>query len=206
MKTIGILAVQGAFAAHARALLDVGHEAVLVLSPADLQRRALDGFIFPGGESTVQLDLIGRLDLEAPLRDLIASGLPILATCAGLILLANEVLHPSQRSFGAIDVTVERNGWGRQIESFEATSSEGRELVFIRAPRITRVGAEVEVLDTFEGEPVLVRSGAITCATFHPELTGERELHLFPRGGAGSHMPRRTQRTSSSAGLPSPSP
>lgn len=205
MKTIGVLAVQGAFDAHARALAEVGHAAVLVRSPADLERRKkLDGFIFPGGESTVQLDLIARLGLEEPLRERIASGTPILATCAGLILLAREVTHPNQRSLGAIDVTVARNGWGRQVDSFEARSDDtGRDLIFIRAPRITHVGPDVEVIDTFEGEPVLVRAGNITCATYHPELGRDRELHRFAKR---LHLPRRTQRRGSSAGFPSPSP
>jgi pyridoxal 5'-phosphate synthase pdxT subunit len=206
MKTIGILAVQGAFEAHARAVRDVGHQAVLVRSLADLSSRRLNGFIFPGGESTVQLDLIERLELEEPLREMIASGIPILATCAGLILLASEVTHPHQRSFSAIDVTVARNGWGRQVDSFEALSDDpdhARELIFIRAPRITRVGADVEVVDTFDGEPVLVRSKNIICATYHPELGEDRELHLFAKS---VHLARRTQRKGSSLGLPSPSP
>ncbi len=170
-----MLAVQGAFAAHARAALDLGHRAILVRSAADLED--LDGLVLPGGASTVQLDLVSRLDLEAPLARLVGRGVPVLATCAGLILAAREVERPAQRSFGFIDVSVERNAWGRQVESFEAASDRGRSLVFIRAPRIVRVGEGVEILDSFAGEPVLVREGGVTCATFHPELTADREVH-----------------------------
>jgi 5'-phosphate synthase pdxT subunit len=172
---IGVLAVQGAFALHARALEELGHRTVLVRSPAEL--RGLDGLVLPGGESTVQLDLIGRLGLEAPLCALLGSGIPVLATCAGLILVARAVEGPAQRSLGAVDVTVKRNAWGRQVDSFEAVSDKKRPLVFIRAPRISEVGPEVEVLDTLAGEPILVRHGRITCATFHPELTSDREVH-----------------------------
>ena len=174
-RVVGVLALQGAFEAHARAVRELGHRAVLVRSPGDLE--ALDGLILPGGESTVQLDLLGRLDLEAPLRELVARGVPVLATCAGLILVARSVRRPEQRSLGLVDVVVERNAWGRQVDSFAGTSDGGHELVFIRAPRIVETGLEVEVLDTFGGEPVLVRQGNITCATFHPELTSDREVH-----------------------------
>lgn len=192
MSRIGVLAVQGAFALHARALEELGHRAILVKAPADL--RELDGLVLPGGESTVQLDLVGRLDLEAPLRALLASGLPILATCAGLILVARAVHGSAQPTFAAVDVTVKRNAWGRQVDSFEATSDNGRPLVFIRAPRIVDVGRDVEVLDTLDGEPVLVRHGLITCATFHPELTPDRELHravFAPRRAAPAAARRR---------------
>lgn len=172
---VGILAVQGAFDRHAEAVRDLGRRAVLVRRPTDLD--GIDGLILPGGESTVQLDLLRRLRLEEPLRRWALLGKPILATCAGLILLARAVRGPVQPSLGMVDVAVERNAWGRQVESFEATSDRGRDLVFIRAPRIVDVGPGVEVLDTFAGEPVLVRDGPITCATFHPELAPERELH-----------------------------
>jgi 5'-phosphate synthase pdxT subunit len=170
-----VLAVQGAFAVHANAVRDLGHRAVLVRAPSDFD--GIDALILPGGESTVQLDLLARLELEAPLRALVSRGAPVLATCAGLILLARTVTGPEQRSLGLIDVAVTRNAWGRQVDSFEAKSERGRELVFIRAPRIVEVGPRVELLDTFGGEPILVREGNITCATFHPELTSDRELH-----------------------------
>jgi 5'-phosphate synthase pdxT subunit len=175
MASVGVLAVQGAFAVHARAVADLGHVPRLVRAPADLD--GIDALVLPGGESTVQLDLLGRFALEAPLRALLSRGVPVLATCAGLILLARAVRRPEQASFGAIDVAVERNAWGRQVESFEGASDQGRPLVFIRAPRIVEVGRNVQVLDTFEGEPILVREGNITCATYHPELTPDREVH-----------------------------
>jgi 5'-phosphate synthase pdxT subunit len=172
---IGVLALQGAFARHADVVRTLGHQAILIRAEADFA--GLEGLILPGGESSVQLDLLQRLQLEEPLRRVVTFGCPVLATCAGLILSARRVRAPEQRSFDFIDVEVERNGWGRQQESFEATSDHGRALVFIRAPRIVAVGAGVEIVDTFEGEPVLVRARNVTCATFHPELTAEVELH-----------------------------
>jgi pyridoxal 5'-phosphate synthase pdxT subunit len=188
-RTIGVLAVQGAFEAHARAVRDLGHRAVLVRAPSDFDAlfalpAEAAGIILPGGESTVQLDLMRRLELEAPLLALVARGVPVLATCAGLILAARRVENPSQRSYGFIDVTVSRNAWGRQVDSFEGTSDRGRDVVFIRAPRIVDVGVgrSVEVLDTVKGEPVLVREGNITGATFHPELTTDREVHRCALG------------------------
>jgi len=169
---IGILALQGAFEKHAEAARSLGHKAVLVRSKTDFED--LDGLILPGGESTVQLKLIERFDLEWSLTRFAAAGNPILATCAGLILVARAVVQPEQRSLGFIDVRVARNAWGRQIDSFEAVSDEGlHPLVFIRAPRILDVGENVEVLARFRAEPVLVREGNVTCATFHPELTND---------------------------------
>ncbi|CAN5369334.1 pyridoxal 5'-phosphate synthase glutaminase subunit PdxT [soil metagenome] len=180
MSHIGILAVQGAFAAHATVLRALGHAPVLVRAPRDFA--ALEGLVLPGGESTVQLGLLTDLDLDAPLQAFLASGKPVLATCAGLILLASHVRNPTQRSLGAIDVTVARNAWGRQVDSFEATSEAGAPLVFIRAPRIIEHGAGVEVLDRYRGEPILVRQKNVTGATYHPELTTPHALHdqIFP--------------------------
>lgn len=173
---IGVLALQGGFAAHLAAIEASGRRAVEVRCAADLG--GLGALVMPGGESTVQLKLLERLAMEAPLRAFIASGRPVLATCAGLILLAQEVTGPAQPSLGALDVTVARNAWGRQRDSFEATSDEGAiPLVFIRAPRIVRVGADVTVMATFRGEPVMVRQGNVTGATFHPELTAWRDAH-----------------------------
>ena len=180
MSRIGILALQGGFGAHARALSDLGHQAIEVRAVADLP--GLDGLILPGGESTTQLRLIERHGLRGPLQELVASGLPILATCAGLILAARQVIGPQQRSFGWIDATVSRNAWGRQVDSFEATAGwQGEDgplpLVFIRAPRIVQTGAKVEVLATLAGEPILIRQGNLLGATFHPELTPDRRVH-----------------------------
>jgi len=173
---IGVLALQGAFARHADVLARLGQRAVFVRKPEQLE--ALAGLILPGGESSVQLDLIARAGLEPGLRAFVASGKPILGTCAGLILLARQVRDPEQNSFGALDVCVARNAWGRQIHSFEAQADQqALPLVFIRAPRILEVGPLVEVLARYRGEPVLVRQGNVIGATFHPELTGDDRVH-----------------------------
>lgn len=195
-RAIGVLALQGAFARHAERLGERGHAVRLIRDASDFA--GLGGLVLPGGESTVQLDLLGRLELDETLTALVGSGVPVLATCAGLILLARSVAHPEQRSFGLLDVDVARNAYGRQLDSFEARSDEAwppaeasaasdassaqREasplpLVFIRAPRIERVGERVEVLARHRGEPVLVREGNITAATFHPELTLDPRVH-----------------------------
>jgi 5'-phosphate synthase pdxT subunit len=168
MSAIGVLALQGAFDAHRRVLAGLGHPVRLVRTPTDLE--GLGGLVLPGGESTVQLELLTRFQLEAPLSAFIRSGAPVLATCAGLILVARAVSGPVQRSLGLLDVAVARNAWGRQVDSFEDSSDGGLPLVFIRAPRLVEVGAGVTVLDRYRGEPVIVRQGNLTAATFHPEL------------------------------------
>jgi pyridoxal 5'-phosphate synthase pdxT subunit len=169
---IGVVALQGDFSAHERALATLGYDARLARRPADLD--LVEGLVLPGGESTTQLRLLASSGLTAPIVRLIRDGAPVLATCAGLILLASTVTDPEQKSLGLIDVTVARNAWGRQLDSFEAISDRrGVPLVFIRAPRIRAVGPGVEVLDTFGGEPVLVRQRNVVGATFHPELTGD---------------------------------
>jgi pyridoxal 5'-phosphate synthase pdxT subunit len=183
--TIGVLAVQGAFARHAEVLAGQGHHVRLLREARDLE--GVEGLVLPGGESTVQLDLIGRNALEKPLLELVRAGRPVLATCAGLILLAHAVSRPAQRSLDLLDVDVARNAYGRQLDSFEALSDEALPsaggaasplpLVFIRAPRIERVGANVEVLARHRGEPVLVRQRNVTAATFHPELTLDGRVH-----------------------------
>jgi 5'-phosphate synthase pdxT subunit len=180
MGAVGVLALQGGFRPHVEMLERLGHRAVEVRAAAEL--REVDGLVLPGGESTAQLKLIGRHGLEGPLRDLVASGRPVLATCAGLILAARTVRQPEQWSFGWVDVAVARNGYGRQVDSFEAEGDGPFEggaplrMVFIRAPRIEAVGA-VEVLARQAGEPVLVRSRNVWAASFHPELAGEDRLH-----------------------------
>jgi pyridoxal 5'-phosphate synthase pdxT subunit len=170
---IGVLALQGGFEAHVRALREIGHETREVRVPRDLD--GLAGLVLPGGESTTMLRLLG--ELEGALDAFVRAGHPVLATCAGLILAARTVTDPAQRSFGWIDVAVARNAWGRQVDSFEARDDTGAPLVFIRAPRITTRGRDVEVLATFEGEPILVRQANLYGATFHPELTADRRLH-----------------------------
>ena len=131
----------------------------------------------------------GRLPRAGPLTSTraVRSGKPVLATCAGMILAACEVLEPAQRSLGLLDVCVRRNAWGRQVDSFEGCSDAGRPLVFIRAPRVERVGRRVEILDSFRGEPIMLRERAITAATFHPELTDSNDVHaqVFGNGCAG---------------------
>jgi 5'-phosphate synthase pdxT subunit len=177
MKRIGVLAMQGGFAAHARRLEELGHAAFEARTARDVENA--DGLVLPGGESSAQLLLIERFGLEGSICALAKNGRPVLATCAGLILLATTVTSPEQRSFGLIDVDVARNAYGRQRDSFEATADGADQLplVFIRAPRILRVGATVEVLATLDGEPILVRQNNVTAATFHPELTGNTRVH-----------------------------
>ena len=176
MARIAVLALQGGYAAHERALTALSHTPVEVRVPDDLA--GCEGLVLPGGESTTMLKLLATTGLEQPLTALVASGAPVLATCAGLILSARAVTGPTQRSLGWLDVAVARNAWGRQLDSFEARSDDGAlPLVFIRAPRITELGRGVDVLATFRGEPILVRSGAFTAATFHPELTPDLGVH-----------------------------
>jgi len=192
MACVGVLALQGGFAAHARALREIGVAAREVREARDLD--GADGLVLPGGESTAQLRLIERHRLAGALEAFVASGRPVLATCAGLILCARQV-RPAQRSFGWLDHEVERNAYGRQLDSFEDHSDEGLPLVFIRAPRIAAVGSEVAVLARWHGEPVLVRAGAVTGAAFHPELTPDRRVHRVAFGGltvladAAGHAP-----------------
>ncbi len=179
MVTVGILAVQGDFAAHRGALARLGAVTLPVRTPADFA--GLDALVLPGGESTAMLHGIARDGLEPPLRDLLRGGRPVLGTCAGAILLAHHVANPPQRSFDALDIDVERNAYGTQVDSFEAPLDAdgpfaGLRGVFIRAPRIRRVGSGVDVLARHRGEPVLVRAGAVWAATFHPELSDDDRL------------------------------
>lgn len=187
---IGALALQGGYAAHGRALTRLGHTYVEVRTPADLDD--VDGLVLPGGESTTQLKLTRFGGLNEPLDAFVRAGRPVLATCAGLILSAVGVESPAQESYGWLDIDVSRNAWGRQIHSFEhavpAPALDGTAdplpLMFIRAPRITRIGACVEVLATIDDEPILVRHGAFYGATFHPELTDDLRVHRAVFGQA----------------------
>jgi 5'-phosphate synthase pdxT subunit len=188
MSAIGILAVQGGVEAHARALAAAGHTPILLRAPRDFERPVaapLAGLVLPGGESTAQLEALAAAGLEASLEALVARGVPVLATCAGLILAARQVRAPAQRSFGWLDVTVERNGWGGQRESRVVVSDQGEEMVLIRAPRIVAVGERVEVLATLDGEAALVRQGNRYGATFHPEL-GASAWHARVFGAPGA--------------------
>ena len=181
---IGVLALQGDFAMHAKALARCGADAVEIRKPEQLA--GVDGLIMPGGESTTLLKLMHEWGFVPALEKFHAEGRPIFGTCAGLILLARDVERPRQFSLGLIDVGVERNAYGRQRESFEAHGTatlEGRataiEMVFIRAPRIRRVGDDVETLATWKDEPVMARQGSVLVATFHPELTDDPTVHEY---------------------------
>jgi len=179
---VGVLALQGASAAHADALRRLGADAVEVRTPAQLE--GVDAVVLPGGESTTISFLLDSSGLREPLAELLAAGVPAFGTCAGMILLATDVLdgRPDQRSFGAIDLAVRRNAFGRQLDSFEADLEvtgldEPFHAVFIRAPGVERVGDDVEVLAEVDGLPVLCRQGAIMVSSFHPELTDDLRLH-----------------------------
>ena len=174
--------MQGAFAEHVKALEASGARSRLVRSADDL--KGLDGLVIPGGESTTMTMLMERVGLLGPLRDAIAKGLPVLATCAGMIVLADDITDamPGQRGMGLLDVAVRRNGYGRQVDSFEAgldvAGLGDKEFpgVFIRAPLVERTG-DVEVLASYEGHPVAVKQGNILALAFHPELSSDRRLH-----------------------------
>ena len=176
---IGVLAIQGDYDAHAQALREAGAEAVLIRRPEELA--TIDGLIIPGGESTTFLKFLERDGFLASLRTFVQTK-PTFGTCAGCILLATEVTHPPQQSLGVLNATVERNAYGRQIDSAIQTSETQLpggplEMVFIRAPRITRVSSDVETLATREGSPTLIRQGRLLAATFHPELTEDTRVH-----------------------------
>lgn len=199
---VGVLAMQGAFAAHVAAFASLGIAAFEVRS-AD-QLADADRLVIPGGESTTMSMMLQRSELVGPLGEYLSAGHPTFGTCAGAILLASciEGGRPDQIGFPMLDMTVRRNDYGRQRESFETdlevAGLQGGDFhaVFIRAPRITQWGGTVEVLATIDGSPALVRSGAIMCSTFHPELSGDPRLHeLFVSmpadagGGPGHDRP-----------------
>ena len=183
MHKVGVLALQGAAQRHAEALSALGAHPVEVRTPEDLS--GVEGLVLPGGESTTMSRLLTLSGLFEPLAERLRSGMPAFGTCAGLILLAGEVLdgRPDQRSFGVLDVAVRRNAFGRQVDSFETELdvdgvAGGRfPAVFIRAPVVERVGDGVEVLASVDSHPVLCRQGAVLAAAFHPELSDDLRLH-----------------------------
>jgi 5'-phosphate synthase pdxT subunit len=181
---IGVLALQGDFALHVQALKRCGVEAVEVRKPEQLAD--VDGLVIPGGESTTLLKLMHEWQFVPALEKFHAAGKPMFGTCAGLILLAREVENPRQFSLGLIDVDVERNAYGRQRESFETRGTATLDgaptpitMMFIRAPRIRRVGEGVDVLARQGDDPVMARQGPVLVATFHPEVIGEGEVHRY---------------------------
>ncbi|MGB9455392.1 MAG: pyridoxal 5'-phosphate synthase glutaminase subunit PdxT [Bryobacteraceae bacterium] len=185
MKKVGVLSLQGDFAAHAAALRRAGAEPVYVRHAAQLA--GLDGLVIPGGESTTMLKLLRYDGLMEPLAEF-ARRKPVFGTCAGAILMATQVSAPAQESLGLMDMAVERNGYGRQLDSrvtsiepeadFERRTAPGTiEAVFIRAPIIRSVGRGAKVLARYDGDPVLVEQGQHLAATFHPELTGDARVH-----------------------------
>ena len=178
---IGILAFQGAYAAHRRILQTIGTESIEVRTSAELKK--CSHIVLPGGESTTMLKLLEFNGLSEFLTEFIKSGKPTLATCAGVILLSIKVTNPPQESLGLLNVTTERNAYGRQVDSFEteldipilgANPFHG---VFIRAPRIASVDEGVDILASVNGFPVFVRQGNIFACTFHPELSGDTRIH-----------------------------
>lgn len=185
MKKVGVLALQGDFAAHAAALVRAGAKPVLVRDAGQFSE--IDGLVIPGGESTTMLKLLHYDNLVEPLAQF-AREKPVFGTCAGAILLARQVCNPEQESLGMLDIEVERNGYGRQVDSrvaeiepeceFQKRSAPGKlEAVFIRAPIIRRTGPHTNVLARYRGDPVLVEEGKHLAATFHPELTQDSRIH-----------------------------
>jgi 5'-phosphate synthase pdxT subunit len=186
---IGVLAIQGDYAAHALALTEAGADPQEIRKPEELA--AIDALVLPGGESTTMLKFLEERHFFEALREFCAHK-PVFGTCAGTILLAREVRNPVQRSFGVLDIVVERNAYGRQIHSSIETAPTSLpggplEMVFIRAPRIIEVGPGVEALALREGHPTLVRQGSTMAATFHPELSPDRRVHqMFVRIASGA--------------------
>ncbi|AUD12524.1 MULTISPECIES: pyridoxal 5'-phosphate synthase glutaminase subunit PdxT [unclassified Planococcus (in: firmicutes)] len=176
---IGVLALQGAVREHVQAIQACGAEAVVVKKAAELEE--LDGLVLPGGESTAMRRLIDRAELLEPLKQFAQADKPMFGTCAGLVLLAKEIDGQEAAHLGVMDMTVARNSFGRQVDSFEADLDivgidAPFPAVFIRAPHIVRAGVDVEVLCEYEGRIVLARSGPFLGCSFHPELTGDHRL------------------------------
>ena len=179
---VGVLALQGDFREHLAAATQSGHEAIAVRRLSEIA--AIDALILPGGESTTIALLARSYGLMEPLRQRIHDGLPVYGSCAGMILLADRIVNgvENQETFGGIDMTVRRNAFGRQVESFEEQlnfAGSNINAVFIRAPWVEQVGSQVEVLASHGGHPVAVRQGSLFATSFHPELTGDLSVHQY---------------------------
>jgi 5'-phosphate synthase pdxT subunit len=185
MLRVGVLALQGDFAAHGKALDELGVEWQLVKTPRELAQ--VQGLIIPGGESTTLLKLMAPIAMRPALAQFHAEERPIFGTCAGLILLAQETIHPQQESLGFINIVAERNAYGRQIDSFielgtplvEDLGPAPLEMVFIRAPKIAALRTGVTALARWKDEIVLARQGSVLVSSFHPELTADRRVHRY---------------------------
>lgn len=198
---IGVLALQGAVIEHVRAVQNCGAEAITIKRKADLER--VDGLIIPGGESTTIGKLMLKYDLLPAARDLIREGLPVFGTCAGLILLAERIEGSDQPTLGVMDITVRRNAFGRQRESFEADldipvlGQPAFRSVFIRAPYILETGPRAEALAWFNGKTIMARQDRLLAAAFHPELTDDLRLHRYFLSMVGDPAPIQPERQSS---------
>lgn len=185
MSSIGVLALQGDVAEHLRALAECGAKAFGVKSREDLEK--CDGLVMPGGESTTISKLARTFELFEPIRKKIKDGLPIYGSCAGMILIADRIndAMAGQETFGGLDVTVRRNAFGRQVDSFESDLEFSSakpftfHAVFIRAPWVEKVGKEVSILASVDGHPVAVRQGNLFATSFHPELTSDGRIHRY---------------------------
>ena len=182
-KPIGVLAIQGDFAMHAKMLERIRAPYKLVKHPSELAE--VGGLIMPGGESTTMLKFFEQEGMGEAIKEFVTGGQPVFGTCAGAILLAKEVLNPAQARLGLLDISIERNAYGRQVDSSvrqgecPELSPHPIEMVFIRAPIIRRVGEAVQVLGRCDGLPVLVEQGNVLAATFHPELTEDEAVHRY---------------------------
>ena len=181
-KVVGVLALQGAYQSHKQVLNDLDVSSLEVRTPKDLAQ--VDALIMPGGESTTMSQLLESSDLYEPIKKLIHEGMPVFGTCAGMILLAEKIIdgRDDQISFGAIDIEVQRNAYGRQVDSFEAdVEVEGLtpafHAVFIRAPKILKAGKDIEVLASFGSDVILARQKNVLVASFHPELSQDGRIH-----------------------------
>ncbi|MBU4438048.1 MAG: pyridoxal 5'-phosphate synthase glutaminase subunit PdxT [Acetobacterium sp.] len=181
--TIGVLAVQGAFSEHINALEQLGVHCIEIRKPSDLTKYALAGLVLPGGESTVMGKLLRELALFEPIKKMIEEGLPVLGTCAGLILLAGKIAEDTALHLGTMEIMARRNAYGRQLGSFQTEQEFDRfgkiPMVFIRAPYIESIGPGVEILARVDNHIVAARQGNMVVTSFHPELTDDLTVHQY---------------------------